>query len=462
MPDSVNAIASLRPSAFNPLLDRITGLLLTGILTTNRYVVVKGYLEDLISRIARIRHEVISAALTGFSSSSIYREATIGTAAECYMDQNLFDSVYPAVAESCSDDSLKWNAALGRARMADDKAFGVRQEFLCDFSPAVASISPLVKCRTPFDMFTTIKETFQVINSCVAANLRYLRIEGESMTTDDLLPIVALILVRAAEPELVSLMEYTNRFGGSTTGISEFAFNHVTLEAAVAFIQSADFQKTLPLAQLPVTVPGQKDSDTRRRSYFEAIKHEHSAFPTSRPVDCQYGGRGDSRVMQERADSGNVGQDLNGVSVGSSALQELAGGQSIRPAYGIDAVGVAEKQAEAFLELQPNSSYDELLAHLRVSTTTNANQQFAMDVLAVIDDVYQCHVEALEATGRSTRPGDRNLVANRPREQSSRESGDAPENAFSPKVVAQTIATDDATATKEDMGDFLSALAQGW
>jgi hypothetical protein len=88
-------------------------------------------------------------------------------------------------------------------------------------------------------MFSTIKATVETITSVVDAHLKSTKQQQIAIATDDLLPLLAFVLLRSQVPALPGIVKFLERFAKSYGLATEEGFHLVTLRAALTFLVSS-------------------------------------------------------------------------------------------------------------------------------------------------------------------------------------------------------------------------------
>jgi hypothetical protein len=116
---------------------------------------------------------------------------------------------------------------------------GVRSEFNCKQEVAITTFRTIADKSAPADMFSTIKATVETITSVVDAHLKSTKQQQIAIATDDLLPLLAFVLLRAQVPALPGIVKFLERFAKSYGLATEEGFHLVTLRAALTFLVSS-------------------------------------------------------------------------------------------------------------------------------------------------------------------------------------------------------------------------------
>ena len=104
----------------------------------------------------------------------------------------------PQVVEETSRDNAKWKHicwSVGGSLTAED--VGTRREFNCKQEVAIATLKMIEEKTTPMEMHRCIMSTIETISTVVQAHLLATKMQSIAIATDDLLPLLALVLVQA-------------------------------------------------------------------------------------------------------------------------------------------------------------------------------------------------------------------------------------------------------------------------
>lgn len=114
--------------------------------------------------------------------------------------------------------------------------------FQCDQSDTISLFYGLMnRARNPFDKMKCVKQTTD--NIVFNINKYQSNSKTEFVTTDDLIPLLAYIIVRAKVPNLITNLNFMQEYQLEEHGLSEYGFSVTTLYATIMFLKSEIFAK---------------------------------------------------------------------------------------------------------------------------------------------------------------------------------------------------------------------------
>jgi hypothetical protein len=130
------------------------------------------------------------------------------------------------------------------------KVLGVDQRLCCRSPEAVVELAALDTHTTPLDKLICMKEVLEYITESVKAHAsEHQSLEEDSMpslASDDLIPLLVVVIVQAKCGHLPSNLSYCEMFHWSTSSKAELGYTLVTFQAAVHYLQNADLSKIIP------------------------------------------------------------------------------------------------------------------------------------------------------------------------------------------------------------------------
>ena len=269
------------------------------------YVIVDGYANDAVRKIDDMCSRLISVLFSRNVKLVAFRDDprvvnSFRDSIECFVLDHLYDRIYAAVLTANKAEIKKFNLQLERFASFTPEKIGVNRDFICDLRNAITELNMLTSLRTPFEMHLCLKRTLEEITSHVHAHLNATK-PGVfvALATDDLLPLLALVIIRAnivvytcmfvifilryvhpctmiLDPRhpnyysyclfflyifitaiylylyivnifllqtLSSLLQYMEQFGMTLCSLSDYTYNIITLQAAVQYIMEGSFVK---------------------------------------------------------------------------------------------------------------------------------------------------------------------------------------------------------------------------
>eukprot|EP00039_Didymoeca_costata_P029083 m.23220 g.23220 ORF g.23220 m.23220 type:complete len:482 (+) comp7475_c0_seq1:256-1701(+) len=200
------------------------------------YVIVPGYISDVQTKLQTICESMVQRL--ELSSDTDVPKAAFEIAVETYVLDRTFDKVFPAVLLDYKIESKIWKRIVNDNEKVTGAQLGVQKAFDCSLERAVLCLQGLPTMRAPSQMHICLKATVETITSLVTAHLKRQRKGDIAIATDDLIPLLALVLVQARIENFPAYLSFMEKFGVSAGSVTEEGFNLVSTRAAVTFIKS--------------------------------------------------------------------------------------------------------------------------------------------------------------------------------------------------------------------------------
>jgi len=119
----------------------------------------------------------------------------------------------------------------------------IPKAFQCEYSDAVNYLSENLKSgRNPFDKMKCLKTTQDLIVAII--NKNHSGSKTEFVTTDDMIPLFSLVIIKAKIPNLITNLNYMQDYQlEEEHGMTEFGFSVTTLFASIQFIKTEIYAK---------------------------------------------------------------------------------------------------------------------------------------------------------------------------------------------------------------------------
>lgn len=206
-----------------------------------------------------------SSALSQMDDSRV--RPTVAIAVECFVLNQAVRKIITAIKDE-SRQVERYQAKLDRCSNISAADLEIPEAFRCDLEAAAKTFKEFPRATTPIAKLHSVKHTLDAISACVNRFQRkHKQYENEVLTTDDMIPLLALVIIRSRVPDPHIHTQYTQDFGNAASSVSDLGFALVTLEAALRFIMSPTFGMT---------------TDAVTRSLSENSIDE-SALPSSSP-----------------------------------------------------------------------------------------------------------------------------------------------------------------------------------
>eukprot|EP00041_Stephanoeca_diplocostata_P011847 m.196615 g.196615 ORF g.196615 m.196615 type:complete len:560 (+) comp18695_c0_seq1:259-1938(+) len=239
------------------------------------YIIVQGYLKDVEKKFGDICEQILNGFVDlGIDLSDARVDAAVDEALACYLMNRFFAKIYPVLLQELRVPCKAWNLAVSKCQRASMKDLGVQEAFRCDLSNAVVSFVQLGKARSSMEIHWCINEVVSTIAECVERHLKKNGKGSQAIATDDLLPLLASVLVQAKVANMPAWLFCMESFAGKGAGGKpEFSYTSTTLRAAMDVV-SAHSTSFPPAADVSVDITTPYHAhDTTARSQRSRSMH---------------------------------------------------------------------------------------------------------------------------------------------------------------------------------------------
>ncbi|XP_065830952.1 ankyrin repeat domain-containing protein 27-like isoform X2 [Oscarella lobularis] len=243
-PKSAECIQLLKSHAS---LQKVVHNLWKMITTFNRsYVIVEGYLDQAASKLESFCLQAVQEARAALQSnhSTIDKrgETMIQVAIESLLMGGVHDKMFHFVknAHRKLDEDLLARCRRFHGITAKDLSVA---EHLCRPTPeAVVELASLDGHTNPLDKVICMKQCLELISEAAKTGADVLLgSEGiPSLASDDLIPLLVVVIIQAKCNYLPSNLYYVENFHWSTSSKADLGYTLVTFQAAVQFILKTD------------------------------------------------------------------------------------------------------------------------------------------------------------------------------------------------------------------------------
>jgi len=239
------------------------------------YVFVKGFEEHVVKKVESICSHGFEALLCANADfrmlyrSNSPRLVELNQIVECFilgiLHKRLFEGLRTLNKE---EDDLMYSRIL-QLQHISQADLGVRPELRCQAPDAVQELQRLDNCITPLEKIISLQEVSSKVTSAVASKLP---IQSENskgasaITTDDLIPLIAYVIIRAKLQCLITNLYYMENFSFSKISTSSLGFTLVTFRAAIEYLKSNHVDGENPF----VKIIYQKKRDSFNSDTFSA------------------------------------------------------------------------------------------------------------------------------------------------------------------------------------------------
>ena len=210
------------------------------------YRIVPGYLDDMQVKVREICDSsldiIIDAAPT---LDTVAWRAVYAECIEAFVFDRVHDKVLAPMRSECKVENTTWNMVVRHHAAITPEALGIPDEFRCNQGLAIGTARGIETARSPLEMHNCIKDTIDCISSTTQAHLKAQRKGNVAIATDDLLPMLAMVLVQTQTHDFPTYLRYLERLGTSYGSATEIGFNLVSTRAAVTFVLSEPQIKAL-------------------------------------------------------------------------------------------------------------------------------------------------------------------------------------------------------------------------
>ncbi|XP_035828350.1 ankyrin repeat domain-containing protein 27 isoform X2 [Aplysia californica] len=275
------------------------------------YMILPDYLDD-----ARARLEDISAAslrkmslcLRQPLASDIKFIEVLAGAIESYLMSLVYKKVFPVISQHLSKEDQTLLSKGQKLNRVKPEQIGVRREFSCPLPMAVVELANLGNLLTPREKLTCLKSTVDNITEGITQSIKGSRQEQLAgitteedepcITSDDLIPILVMVIAQAKCCHLHSDLFYMEHFiwESMDKDRDDLSYCLVTFKAAVQYMMTTDFSHL---------------EDKRKNDPQKEISIEDLMAATSVSESTSHTGRGSPR---NNASAGRLERQLNRIS----------------------------------------------------------------------------------------------------------------------------------------------------
>ncbi|RDD40279.1 Ankyrin repeat domain-containing protein 27 [Trichoplax sp. H2] len=157
--------------------------------------------------------------------------ANLKLALETYILDFLFDKIFKFICCSTEIEDVNFNKLTRNLGSLPLNEIGLSPSILAMTGEALLQINLINKCRTPLEKMYCLHKTLQAITTAAGSN--------RALTTDDLLPILVAVMLKAEIPNWIATIIYIKNFhfSNAMAVADEFAFCVTSIEAAMEHIQ---------------------------------------------------------------------------------------------------------------------------------------------------------------------------------------------------------------------------------
>jgi len=172
---------------------------------------------------------------------------------ESYVIGALHDNLFGGLRTiNVAEDESLYARILQIQSTATLQSLGVRKELECEMPEAINELTCMNTYITPLEKLLCIQHVNDFITKAVERNLSSADSSKDlAITTDDLIPLMLYVIIRAAPQYLHSNLAYMHYFTYSNISTTSLGFTLVTFRAAVEYVQSEHLGPLIDNDQLP-------------------------------------------------------------------------------------------------------------------------------------------------------------------------------------------------------------------
>jgi hypothetical protein len=161
---------------------------------------------------------------------------------ECFVFRKLSSVLLPQLERDQERDVIIWRRIESLWWFSSvhlDVAWGGDEADQFDWSPATTKLVELTKVRAPADKIACLLSCFRQVSECLSQLVEQLGGRSPSkasLSADDILPAVILVLVKANPPKLFSHVNYALAYQRPTRLDPEAQYFVVTLTSAAQYL----------------------------------------------------------------------------------------------------------------------------------------------------------------------------------------------------------------------------------
>ncbi|XP_041456821.1 ankyrin repeat domain-containing protein 27-like [Lytechinus variegatus] len=212
------------------------------------YMIVQGYLKDVATKLRRMceEHKQMFAEANRYIKlqSDGRLEEVLNVAVESYVMGSVHAKVFKAISSEKTPEDVHISDKLHQLQGITGEQLGVAEEFCCPLPAAVVELARLDGINTPHEKLTCLHSTLENITEEVNIHLRENLAPGQSpqcLTSDDLLPLLVLVISQAKCRHLASNLYYLENFHWASSKHDNLGYALVTFTAAMEYIKNTDF-----------------------------------------------------------------------------------------------------------------------------------------------------------------------------------------------------------------------------
>ncbi|KAL5017334.1 hypothetical protein ScPMuIL_006923 [Solemya velum] len=241
---------------------------------STNYMVLKEYLGDAAKRLQEIHLQYVQLCIDECSqdllSSSMFHDAVF-TAMENYIMASVKKKLFSVICDRCEREDRLLEQRCNQLTGVSMEKLGVRKELACPVPTAVVELASLDIFTTPLEKIHCVKSTIDNITTSIDSfiqanqNPEILLEDIPCVTSDDLIPLLVMVIAKSQCRYLASNVFYMENFHWSANGRGQDNLSYclVTLKAALEYLKTTDFSYVKGLSRSTSTAEKQKEVSLR-------------------------------------------------------------------------------------------------------------------------------------------------------------------------------------------------------
>ncbi|XP_064391483.1 uncharacterized protein LOC135339343 isoform X2 [Halichondria panicea] len=244
------------------------------------YMIVEteSLLQDTASKLRAMAHQAATSFLAANSDDERMSDRRIREvvwlAVEGVLLCSVHTKVYPAVCGLHKKQEAIFNKRCHLLRGKLTPQFlGLSNDFQSDYRKTLGELNKMDSISSPLEGLYTFQDALENIMEDVRDNFRNsLRLgEPPPLASDDLIALLATIVVQMECSHLLSSVYYMEHFHWSLSDADRLSFSLVTLRAVVEYLKGPEVEKLLPAAKEPQRRPPPKILESQSSSSWTSL-----------------------------------------------------------------------------------------------------------------------------------------------------------------------------------------------
>lgn len=204
-------------------------------------------------------------------------------AMETYIMNGIYTKVFKAVSQFYAVEDANLNKITRNLSELQVKDVGVRSEFTTNVPRARREMSTINKFSTPLGKMQCLRRTVLAITQ--QGFRGKINDSARAMSSDDLLPLLVFLVVKADIPNWLANLSYMQNFCLSNFACGEFGFYMASIEAAVEHVKSGAMSNStmtspITIDQSHFSLPSSSPSKSGSESLWQRLDStEHDYVP---------------------------------------------------------------------------------------------------------------------------------------------------------------------------------------